>query len=63
MGIFDKLIDERIRSGIKMSDMADMLNIHSKSIGNYERGDRRVPYHIVEGYAEKLGYELKLMLK
>ena len=43
--------------------MSGYLGIDRRSVYNYEKGIRKVPLSVVEGYAERFGYELRLMIK
>lgn len=63
MRILDRLIEERKSKKITLLDISGRIGITAQTLGRYERGDRIIPYHILEKYAECLGYELKLMVK
>ena len=63
MSIFSILIDIRKEKKISIIDMSGYLGIDRRSVYNYEKGIRKVPLSVVEGYAERFGYELRLMIK
>jgi predicted transcriptional regulator len=62
MDIFTKLIGIRKSKKINLTDMGGYLGIDRRSVYNYEKGKRKVPYEVVVKYAERFGYELKLMV-
>lgn len=63
MSIISKLVEIRKQQRVKQNVMAGWLGISSGSLNRLENGSRKIDIDIVEEYADKLGYELKLMVK
>lgn len=61
--IFKKLTKIRKERKENISDMAGYLGIDRRSVYNYESGNRNVPFWVVGKYAERFGYEIKLMVR
>jgi len=63
MDIWNKLRNIREDRGITQKEMAKSLGLDRKSIYHYESGKRKVPWEVVRGYGEKLGYEIRILIK
>lgn len=63
MSTFDKLVEQRCKSGINQKAMANALGITKSTMNRYEKGNRNISADMQDKYADKLGYELKLMVK
>ncbi|MCK9282390.1 MAG: helix-turn-helix domain-containing protein [Melioribacteraceae bacterium] len=63
MSIISNLIEIRKDKRINQKVMAKKLGISSGSLNRFEKGNRKIDMSIIEDYANKLGYELKLIVK
>jgi transcriptional regulator with XRE-family HTH domain len=62
MNIMNRLVIERGYKYITQSVMAEYLGITLATLHRYETGKRRIPLDLTIKYAEKVGFELKLMV-
>jgi transcriptional regulator with XRE-family HTH domain len=63
MAIFDRLVELRKEKRISQRNMAIKLGMKAGRLNRYEKGDRKISIEFVEDYADKLGYEIRLMVK
>lgn len=63
MSTFEKLIGQRKLLKITQREMAKHLKCTPTSLNRYENGSRNISATDQDTYADKLGIELKMMLK
>jgi DNA-binding XRE family transcriptional regulator len=63
MSILNKLIEERKLHKIKQNEMAKQLGVTGWTLSHYEKGHRRMTLDMAEDYADKLGLEIRLLIK
>jgi len=57
------LIQIRKMKSVYQKDILSDLRITATTLSRYESGKRKMPYDMLERYADCLGYELRIMLK
>jgi transcriptional regulator with XRE-family HTH domain len=63
MGIMERLIIERRYRYISQTAMAEHLGITLVTLHRYETGKRSISLELACKYAEKVGFELNLLVK
>jgi transcriptional regulator with XRE-family HTH domain len=63
MTIIEQLVEERRAKKIKQSEVAYHLGITRSKMSRFERGFDKETNHIIDNYAEYLGYEIRLLKK
>jgi transcriptional regulator with XRE-family HTH domain len=63
MSTIDKLAEQRVKFRISQKKIADHLGVTKSTMNRYEKGSREISLANAEKYADKLGYELKLIVK
>ena len=63
MSILEKLIEERKLRKVKQKEMAKHLGITGWTLSHYEKGHRNMTLKMAEDYADKLGLEIRLLIK
>jgi transcriptional regulator with XRE-family HTH domain len=63
MSTFDKLTEQREVQRVTQRKMAKYLKCTQSTLCRYENGKRKISAEMQDEYADKLGIELKLMIK
>jgi len=63
MNIINKLTQERKMRYISQTSMAQHLNITLATLHRYEIGKRKMSLELACKYADRVGFELKLLVK
>jgi transcriptional regulator with XRE-family HTH domain len=57
------LTKRRKQNGIKQHEIAKHIGVNFTTMSRYESGKRKIPFDLIEKYADYLGYDIFLVGK